>query len=94
MYAGLTKEEELSFDLGEKLTPQVDWHGQGTTAEDPNEMILEGLNSLLCYVALMLLRGDEFVGHARSLDGDLVLRGCLVVEDLMLGDGPVALHWC
>ncbi len=42
MRSGLTEEKELSFDLSEKLTPKVDWHGWGTSVEDSDEMDLKG----------------------------------------------------
>ena len=58
--SGLTEEKELSFNLWEKLklTPKVNGHGRGTTAEDPNEMILEGLDGFFGHVALVFFRGN------------------------------------
>jgi hypothetical protein len=58
MLPRLSNKEELPFNLWEKLTPQVDWHGWGTTAEDSEEMILEGLNGFFSHVVLVFLGGD------------------------------------
>ena len=70
----------------------MDWHGRGTAAENSDEVILEGLDGFFSHVALVLFRGDKFVGHAGGLNGGLVLHRCLVVKDLMFGDDPAALH--
>jgi hypothetical protein len=51
----LTEEKELSFDLWEKLTPEVDWHGWGASAEDSDEMVLEGLYGFFCHVVSVFL---------------------------------------
>jgi hypothetical protein len=58
MRPGLTEEKELTFDLWEKLTPQMDWHGWGASAEDSNEVILEGLDSFFGHVASVFVRGN------------------------------------
>jgi hypothetical protein len=52
------EEKKLSFDLWEKLTPKVDWHGRGATAEDLNEMILIGLDGFFGHVASVFFRGN------------------------------------
>ena len=52
----------------------MDWHGGGTTAEDSNEVILEGLNGFFGHIALVFLGGYEFIDHAGGFDGGLVLR--------------------
>ena len=58
MRSGLMEEKKLSFDLWEKLTPKVDWHGRGATAEDLNKMILEGLDGFFGHVASVFFRGN------------------------------------
>jgi len=45
-------------DLWEKLTQKVDWHGWGASAEDSNEMVLEGLDGFFRHVAPVFLRGN------------------------------------
>ena len=57
MSPGLTEEKELTFDLREKLTPQMDWHGWGASAEDSDEMVLEGLDGFFRHVASVFLGG-------------------------------------
>ncbi len=63
----------------------MDWHGRGEAAENSDEVILEGVDGFFCHVALVFFWEDKFVGHAGGLDGSLVLRRCLVVNDLMFG---------
>ncbi len=58
MRVGLTEEKELLFDLWEKLTPKVDWHGWCTSADDSDKMVLEGLDGFFRHVALVFLGGD------------------------------------
>ena len=58
MHSGLTEEKELSFDLWEKLTPKVDWHGWGAFTEDSNKMVHEGLDGFSRHVALVFLGGN------------------------------------
>jgi hypothetical protein len=58
MRTRLSKKEELPFNLWENLTPSVDWHGWGATAEDSNRVILEGLNGFFSHVALVFLGGN------------------------------------
>ena len=52
----------LGIDGGEgvwaKLTPEVDWHGWGASAEDSNEVILEGLDGFFGHVASVFVRGN------------------------------------
>ncbi len=74
MRSGLTEEEELLFNLWEKLTPKVDWHGWGASADDSNKMVLEGLGGFFCHVVLVFLGGNQFIGHVGCLNGSLVLR--------------------
>ncbi len=52
----------------------MDWHGGGATAEVSNEVILEGLNGFFGHIALVLIGGYKFIGHAGGFDGGLVLR--------------------
>ncbi len=52
----------------------MDWHGGGATADDSDEVILEGLNVFFGHVALVLLGGYKFIGHAGGFDGSLVLH--------------------
>jgi hypothetical protein len=47
---------------------------RGATAEDSNEVILEGLNGFFGHIALVFLGGYKFIGHAGGFDGSLVLR--------------------
>ena len=54
----MTEEKELSFDLWEKLTPKVDWHGWGASAEDSDKMVLEGLDGFFGHVASVFVRGN------------------------------------
>ena len=54
----MTEEKELPFNLWEKSTPKVDWHGWGASAEDSNEMVLEGLDCFFCHVASVFLGGN------------------------------------
>ncbi len=70
----------------------MDWHGWGAAAENSDEVMLEGLDGLFCHDALVFFQGDKSVGHAGGLDDGLVFHRCLVVEDLMFGDDPAALH--
>ena len=72
--SGLTEEKELLFDLWEKLPPEVDWHGWGASAEDSDEMVLEGLYGFFRHVASVFLGGNYFIGHAGCINGGLVLR--------------------
>ncbi len=58
MRAGLTEEKEFSFDLWEKLTPKVDWHGWCASTDDSNKMVLEGLDGFFRHVALVFLGGN------------------------------------
>jgi len=53
--SGLTEEKELLLDLWEKLTPKVDWHGWGASAEDSDKMVLEGLDGFFRHVASVFL---------------------------------------
>ena len=57
-------------------------------------MILEGLDGFFSHIASVFLGGNFFIGYAGGLNGCLVLRCCLIVEDLMFGDEPPALHPC
>ena len=59
MRTRLSKKEELLFDLWEKLTPEMDWHGGGTTAEDSNEVILEGLDGFSAMLRWCSLGGTS-----------------------------------
>ena len=56
--SGLMEEKELSFDLWEKLTPKVDWHGWGASTEDSDEMVLEGLDGFFCHVVSVFIGGN------------------------------------
>jgi hypothetical protein len=51
-------------------------------------MILEGLDGFFSHIASVFLGGNFFIGYAGGLNGCLVLRCCLIVEDLMFGDEP------
>ena len=90
----MSKKEKLAFDLGQQLAPQVNGHGQCASATDANKVIFECLNHPFGHVAVVVIRGKEFVGHAGCLNGRFVLRQRLVVKYLMFGDDTMLAHPC
>ena len=59
--------------MWKELTPEVDGHGVGATAENTDKMVLEGLDGAFCHVAVMVVRRNKFVGHAGRLNGLFVV---------------------
>ncbi len=53
----LAKEKQLTFDLGEKLAPQMHQHGGRASAEYADHVVLEQLDCLLGKVAVMVVGG-------------------------------------
>ena len=51
----------------------MDWHRWGATAEDTDDVILEGLDGFFSHVASVFLGGNKVIGHAGCLIGCLVL---------------------
>ncbi len=88
----LTKEKQLTFDLGEKLAPKMHWHGGGASAEYADHVVLEHLDGLLGEVAAMIIRGDKFVCHLGEFSFGFVCKQCLVVEYLVSWDDAALGH--
>ena len=57
-------------------------------------MIFEGLNCPFGHVVVVVVGGNRFISHAGCLNGPFVLSGCLIVKNLMFGDGTVQAHPC
>ncbi len=82
----MTKEEELPFQLREKLAPEVEGKSGGTPAEDTHKVIFESLDGLSSHVLLMVVGGNKFKCHARCANGFLIRHQFLIVQYLMFGD--------
>ncbi len=51
----LAEEEQLRFDLGEKLAPKIHRHGGQASAEHADHVVLECLDGLLGQIAPMVI---------------------------------------
>ena len=65
--------------LWDDLAPHVERKRCCRASEDADEMILPCLECALCYVASMVLCGDQLIYHADFLDYLLVRLQYLVV---------------
>jgi hypothetical protein len=88
----LAKEKQLTFDLGEKLAPKMNWHGGQASAEYADHVVLERLDGLLGKVAVIVVRGDEFVCHLGEFNFGFVRKRCLVVKYLVSWDNAALGH--
>ena len=54
--------------MREQLTPEMYGHGGGAAAEDTDDVILDGLDSLFGHVSSMIAGGNKFIGHRGEVD--------------------------
>ncbi len=74
----------MTFNLREKLAPEMYRHGGGASAEHADHVVLERLDGLVDKVATMVIGGDKFVCHLGEYNFGLVCKRCLVVKYLVL----------
>ncbi len=82
----------MTFNLGEKLAPKMHRHGGQASTEYADHVVLERLDGLLGKVAMMVIRGDEFICHLGEFNLGLVCKQCLVVEYLVPWDEAASGH--
>ena len=58
----------MHLNLREQLTPEMYGHGGGAAAEDTDDVILDGLDSLFGHVSSMIVGGNKFIGHRGEVD--------------------------
>jgi hypothetical protein len=88
----LAQEKQLTFNLGEKLAPNMHRHGGRASAEHADHVVLERLDGLLGKVTTMFIGGYKFICHLGEFNFVLVCKQYLVVEYLVSWDDAASSH--
>ncbi len=70
----LAKEKQLTFNLGEKLAPEMHRHGGQASTEYADHVVLECLDGLLGKVAAMVVWGGELLCHLGEFNFGFVCK--------------------